>query len=119
MTTTFDVGELPSLDYLLEEDLDTIAFTPLSTGPSADRYRSEDEAKPKIGDAGVHRLHPNQEMLARIRGLVLDGIQIVIEDVSLLNCYLKYTSLTSTLRSKNPKGPYQLNSEKIDSSITK
>jgi hypothetical protein len=29
----------------------------------------------------VQRLHPNQEMLARVRGLVLDGIQIVMGDV--------------------------------------
>jgi hypothetical protein len=81
LTTTFDVADLPSVDYLLEEDLDTVAFIPLSSGISADRYREDDHTKPKIGDTGVQRLHPNQEMLARVRGLVLDGIQIVMGDV--------------------------------------
>jgi Est1 DNA/RNA binding domain len=85
LTTTFDVVELPSVNYLLEEDLDTVAFTPLSTGISADRYREDDHIKPKIGDVGVQRLDPNREMLARVRSLVLDAIQIVIEDVSIFN----------------------------------
>lgn len=85
LTTTFDVKNLPSVDYLLEEDLDTVAFTPLSNGASANRYREGDQIKPKIGDIGVQRLHPNQEMLARVRGLVLDGIQIIVSDVSF--CY--------------------------------
>ena len=89
LTTTFDVAELPSADYLLEEDLDTVAFIPLSTGTSADRYREDDKAKPKIGDPGVQRLHPSQEMLVRVRGLVLDGIQIVVGDVSVHSRCLK------------------------------
>lgn len=83
LTTTFDVAELPSVGYLLEEELDTVAFTPLSAGAAADRYRQGDQTKPKMGDAGVQRLHPNQEMLARVRGLVLDGVQIVVGDVSI------------------------------------
>jgi len=82
LTTTFDIAELPSVDYLLEEDLDTLNFTPLTSGIASDRYREDGHVKPKIGDAGVQRLHPSQEMLARVRGLVLDGIQIVMGDVS-------------------------------------
>lgn len=82
LTTTFDIAGLPSVDYLLEEDLDTLNFTPLTSGIAGDRYREDGHVKPKIGDAGVQRLHPSQEMLARVRGLVLDGIQIVIGDVS-------------------------------------
>jgi hypothetical protein len=85
LTTTFDVADLPSVDYLLEEDLDTVAFIPLSSGISIDRYREDNRTKPKIGDIGVQRLHPNQEMLARVRGLVLDGIQIVMGDVGVFH----------------------------------
>ena len=81
LTTTLDVMELPLVDYLLEEDLDTVAFTPFATGASTDRYRKDNKPRPKIGDAGVQRLHPNQEMLARARGLVFDGGYIVVDDV--------------------------------------
>jgi hypothetical protein len=104
LTTTFDVEKLPSVDYLLEEDLDTVAFVPLSNGASANRYREREQIKPKIGDVGVQRLHPNQEMLARVRGLVLDGIQIIVSDVSF--CYLWVTSNNSQvlLRSNSLKG---------------
>jgi hypothetical protein len=113
LTTTFDVTELPPVGYLLEEDLDTVAFTPLSTGTSANRYREDGKTKPKIGDAGVERLHPNQEMLARVRGLVLDGIQIVVEDVSV--CNLRHSILlTSTLRRQSPRGLYRSVWEKPD-----
>jgi hypothetical protein len=82
LTTTFDIETLPAIDYLLEEDLDTVAFAPLSNGASANRYRERNQIKPKISDVGVYRRHPNQEMLARVRGLVLDGIQIIVNDVS-------------------------------------
>ena len=88
LTTTIDVEKLPSVDYLLEEDLETVAFIPLSTGASADRYRQNKQnkqTKPKIGDTGVQRLHLDQEMLVRVRGLLLDGIQIVVDDVSTSN----------------------------------
>jgi hypothetical protein len=98
LTTTFDIAELPSVDYLLEEDLDTLNFTPLASGITGDRYREDGHIKPKIGDAGVQRLHPNQEMLARVRGLVLDGIQIVMGDVSTFLASDTKVSLTATTR---------------------
>jgi len=82
LTATFEVETLPAVDYLLEEDLDTVAFAPLSSGESAERYRAGNKIKPKIGDVGVYRQHPDQEMLARVRGLVLDAIQIIVNDVS-------------------------------------
>jgi hypothetical protein len=94
LTTTFDIAGLPSVDYLLEEDVDTLNFTPLTSGIAGDRYREDGHVKPKIGDAGVQRLHPSQEMLARVRGLVLDGIQIVMGDVSYFLAF-RYESLTN------------------------
>jgi hypothetical protein len=94
LTTTFDIAGLPSVDYLLEEDLDTLNFTPLTSGIAGDRYREDGHVKPKIGDTGVQRLHPSQEMLARVRGLVLDGIQIVMGDVSCFSGFFWYESLT-------------------------
>ena len=106
LTTTFDVFKLPLVDYLLEEDLDTVAFTPLSTRASADRYRKDGRIKPKNDDASVQRLHPNQEMLARVRGLVLDGIQIVFDDVDSFLPYAQRVLLTSLLRSKSLKDLY-------------
>ena len=103
LTTTIDVENLPSVEYLLEEDLETVAFIPLSTGASADRYRQNNLTKPKIGDTGVQRLNPDQEMLARVRGLILDGIQIVVDDVSAKDQDSRI-QLTGTLRRGGPKG---------------
>ena len=82
LTTTFPIMDLPKIDYLLEEDQDTIAFSPLMNEPTKERYRLPDgHLKPKIGDKIVQRLHPNEEMLARVRDLVKDGIYLIREKV--------------------------------------
>ncbi len=84
LTTTFEVTELLPVDYLLEEDIDTVAFKPLILGPTTDRYRqSSGNIKHKSGDAHVQRLHPNDEMLARVRDLVKDGVQLILANVSI------------------------------------
>ena len=84
LTTTFEVTELPHVDYLLEEDLDTVAFKPLNLGLTTDRYRQPSGTiKPTSSDAHVQRLHPSDEMLARVRDLVKDGVQLILANVSI------------------------------------
>jgi hypothetical protein len=79
MTSTFDVLNLPDINYLLEEDEDTLGFAPLENDATARRYRSNDgNVKPRRPES---RLSANAEMLFRIRDFVVDGVFLVTEKV--------------------------------------
>ncbi|KAL3465803.1 hypothetical protein BJX64DRAFT_43533 [Aspergillus heterothallicus] len=79
LASTFDVINLPEVDYLLEEDEETLCFKPLSKNATSRRYLDvHDQQKPRIIDPGVERSHPNIEMLYRIREFVIDGLDLVV-----------------------------------------
>ncbi|KAI9374907.1 hypothetical protein BJX61DRAFT_224970 [Aspergillus egyptiacus] len=79
LASTFDVVHLPEVDYLLEEDEETLCFVPLSKGATARRYLDVNgRQKPSMNDPGVERSHPNIEMLYRIREFVIDGLDLVV-----------------------------------------
>ncbi|RAK73438.1 uncharacterized protein BO72DRAFT_244552 [Aspergillus fijiensis CBS 313.89] len=81
LASTFDVVHLPEIDYLLEEDEETLAFAPLSKDTTCRRYLgSNGQQKPRINDPGVERNHPNMEMLYRIREFVIDGLDLVVSN---------------------------------------
>ena len=84
LTSTFSVSSLPLVDYLLEEDEDTLGFKPFLAKHSELRYFGNDgvSQKPKWHDKGVQRNHPNVEMLARIRGFLTDGMFLHCQAVS-------------------------------------
>jgi hypothetical protein len=83
LAATFPAEDLPSVEYLLEEDEDTIGFNPLDVERVKRRYFKESGSrKPRWHDHGVARYHPNMEMLARIRDLLMDGLELAIGDVS-------------------------------------
>ena len=83
LAATFPAEDLPSVEYLLEEDEDTISFSPLDVERVKRRYSQESGArKPRWHDDGVDRYHPNMEMLARIRGLLTDGLKLALDEVS-------------------------------------
>jgi hypothetical protein len=80
----FPVGELPYLNYLLEEDQTTVGFKPLR-GPkqnsNCDLYiDGEGKMKPRNTDQGVERSHPNIEMQARVRDILLCGLALAMRD---------------------------------------
>ncbi|KAI9779136.1 MAG: hypothetical protein M1839_007671 [Geoglossum umbratile] len=80
LAATFPAEDLPSVEYLLEEDEDTIGFNPLDVERVKRRYFQESGArKPRWHDHGVDRYHPNMEMLARIRGLLTDGLELALD----------------------------------------
>ncbi len=89
LASTFPVEALPAIDYLLEEDEDTVGFKPLENEITTRRYYSQESGirKPKYHDHGIERHHPNIEMLGRIRDLLLDGLQLQMEEVSLKSSY--------------------------------
>lgn len=81
ITSTFDVSELPSIEYLLEEDEDTICFQPFKDDTST-RYRPSDstDMKPIFHAQGVERQHPNLDMLGRIGDFLLVGVKLAMEN---------------------------------------
>ncbi|KAL6712804.1 hypothetical protein ACLMJK_009645 [Lecanora helva] len=79
LISAFPVSGLPpSIEYLLEEDEDTIGFEPLDNKLASRRYcnTSTGYRKPKWHNRGVHRQHSNDEMLGRIRDFITDGVVI-------------------------------------------
>lgn len=91
LASTFDVVHLPEIDYLLEEDEETLGFAPLHKDAASRRYLSATgKQKPRMTDAGVERSHPNIEMLYRIREFVIDGLDLVVSNVRSVLCILLY-----------------------------
>ncbi|KAL3476134.1 hypothetical protein BJX99DRAFT_228620 [Aspergillus californicus] len=81
LASTFDVVRLPEVDYLLEEDEETLCFVPLGKGVTSRRYLDMNgQQKPSANDLGVERSHPNIEMLYRIREFVIDGLDLVVSN---------------------------------------
>ena len=84
LASTFPVSELPPIDYLLEEDVDTVGFKPFSNEHTVRRYYSADTVsqKPKHYDRGVQRQHPNVEMYGRVRDFLTDGMFLQLQEVT-------------------------------------
>jgi hypothetical protein len=81
---TFEIGELVPLEYLLEEDEDTLGFKPFQSNPPSQRYITlSGSIKPDFHAVGVERAHPNIEMQTRIRGLLVDGLNLAQTKVTL------------------------------------
>ena len=82
LALSFEVVHLPEIDYLLEEDEETLGFAPLDQEATCRRYLdSSGQRKPRMHDEGVERSHPNIEMLYRIREFVIDGLDLVVGNV--------------------------------------
>lgn len=77
LTSTFPVSDLPLIEYLLDEDEDTVGFKPLDNENTKHRYYNGIDLvvqKPRYHDRGIQRHHPNVEMLGRVRDLLTDGM---------------------------------------------
>lgn len=82
LASTFDVVNLPEIDYLLEEDEETLCFEPLNKETTSRRYLDMNgQRKPRMYNSGIERSHPNIEMLYRIREFVIDGLDLVVSNV--------------------------------------
>ena len=84
LASTFPAQDLPAIDYLLDEDEDTLGFKPTENENTTSRYYDDESGtrKPKYHDCGIERHHPNIEMLGRIRDLLRDGLKLQLEEVS-------------------------------------
>ncbi|KAH7128499.1 hypothetical protein B0J11DRAFT_578697 [Dendryphion nanum] len=75
LASSFPVPDLPSDQYLLEEDVDTIGFEPLVSPITMRLWYNDNVLKPKWSD--LERNHPNIEMLMRVRDLLVDGLLLI------------------------------------------
>ncbi|KAF2084052.1 hypothetical protein K490DRAFT_76107 [Saccharata proteae CBS 121410] len=83
LVSAFPVEQLPSENYMLEEDVDTIGFEPLldeATERTWYTSTNSKEMKPKWSDDDVERNHPNVEMVMRIRDFIVDGLHLTQND---------------------------------------
>lgn len=89
LASSFEVVNLPEIDYLLEEDEESLGFAPLDQDSTSRRYvGGGDQPKPRMHDLGVERSHPNMEMLYRIREFVIDGLDLVVGGVCAITSIL-------------------------------
>ncbi|KAI9883026.1 MAG: 60S ribosomal protein L2A [Watsoniomyces obsoletus] len=81
IAAAFPTNELPSVDYLLDEDVDTLGFSPFDSEQARRRYVIDgngQKTKPRWEEPGVRRLDANREMLARVREFLTDGLSLVV-----------------------------------------
>ena len=83
LASTFPVSALTAIDYLLEEDEDTLGFKPFENERAQGRYYQSGLAitKPKWHTNGVERQHPNLEMSGRIRDFLAEGLALAVDSV--------------------------------------
>ena len=82
IVTVFDSDDLPKIDYLYEEDEETIGFAPFQIAELRERFLNGTNRKPSASSTSRH--HPTKEMLGRLRDLIEDGIKIAKYPVSFL-----------------------------------
>ncbi|KAF4547538.1 Hypothetical protein D9617_40g012770 [Elsinoe fawcettii] len=77
--TAFPLGELIEVSYILEEDVDVIAFTPIISDATTAVWHNDDGiAKPRFSDRGTTRVSTRLEMLSRIRDLQVAAVRLSI-----------------------------------------
>ncbi|TAQ90416.1 hypothetical protein B7494_g1243 [Chlorociboria aeruginascens] len=114
--TYFAVPELPSLKYLLEEDETTVGFKPLQDVPGYNIYTLETDdkvLKQRSTDHGVQRCHPNEEMLARVRDILICAMHL--QDNS--GCPIVFSQSTFTYVEGGHPVADPIHSQQSDSSM--
>lgn len=83
LASTFPVSALTAIDYLLDEDEDTLGFKPFENERAQNRYCQSGLSmkKPKWHTKGVERQHPNLEMSGRIRDFLVEGLVLAVDPV--------------------------------------
>jgi len=82
-TFSISMDNFPTLDYLLEEDDDTLGFQPFAQVNGNTTVNWKDEQRGE-----TDRAHPNEEVLARIHFLLEDGKHLCLKEVNPHPCPL-------------------------------
>ncbi len=92
LASTFPVSALTAIDYLLEEDEDTLGFKPFENERAQGRYYRPGTTtkKPKWHNKGVERQHPNLEMFGRIRDFLAEGLALAVDPVCKVSSVVPY-----------------------------
>lgn len=81
----FPIQALSSVPYLLDEDADSIGFKPVESDVSkqllTDPVSKQLKPKPMQAD----RLSPDDEMLARVKDLLIGGLLLVVDPVCMMD----------------------------------
>ncbi|MCJ1382893.1 hypothetical protein MMC17_006006 [Xylographa soralifera] len=78
IAAAISVPDIPVIEYLLEEDEDTLGFKPFEKELLLRRYKIQETGAPKslFHTVDVKRQHPNVEMLGRICDFLTDGVSL-------------------------------------------
>lgn len=78
----WDLEDLPEVTYMLEEDSETLEFKPLVNEKTNKIWvdKQSGAAKPRFSDRGVQRALVDDEMLARIKEFLVDGLYLANDD---------------------------------------
>jgi len=107
----FAPDRLPSpLEFMLEEDEDTIGFKALHCDENQHIWYNERGLRPRWHDMPAQQRNVGTEMLSRLRDLLTVGVALVVDQVKrllvLVVCSLWLTQLTvrtSRLRCREPR----------------
>ncbi|MCJ1476918.1 hypothetical protein MMC13_005587 [Lambiella insularis] len=82
LAATFSASDLPAIEYLLEEDEDTLGFKPFEPEIIKKRYNNQETGtrKPLFHAESIRHQHPNLEMLGRIRDFLTDGLLLAMDE---------------------------------------
>ena len=80
LAATFSMKNVPVLDYLLEEDDDTLGFEPFSQVNGSMTVNWRDQLRGE-----QDHVHPNEEVLARIHFLLEDGRKLCLKEVCIVS----------------------------------
>lgn len=84
----WDLEDIDDVTYMLEEDVETIEFKPVTADNQGKRHKTlktwmdkqTGKEKPKCTAQGVVRVSPDQEMLRRVKDLLADGLYLANDD---------------------------------------
>ena len=78
----WDLEDLPEITYMLEEDAETLEFKPLMNEKTNKIWidKKTGATKPRFSDRGVKRASADDEMLARIKAFLADGLYLANDD---------------------------------------
>jgi hypothetical protein len=82
LTNAFSILDLPEISYLLDEDQDTVAFTPFNNFVKEKRFcDGTGQIKPAHTDAAFGPRSPDNDMLYRIKCLIKEGVYLCRQQV--------------------------------------
>lgn len=82
LVTTYPIIDIAEIPYLLDEDLDTLGFSPFSATVGEQRFHdAQGQSKPAYSEGRFGPRSSANEMMYRIKSLVKDGVLLCRKQV--------------------------------------